>query len=282
MPAPDVSIVVPTHDRPESLVGCLAAIEGQTGCGSFEVIVVDDGSRDEARVAAVVAGAPHARLVRLEGKGPAAARNAGARAARAPILCFTDDDCEPEPTWAARLMETVRGGADAVGGRLANVRPDDPYGLATLSIVTAFAAVGGELGFVGSGSMACRADVFEEVPFDERYPFASEDRDWSLRIISKGYRLERNLDAVVVHMRQNTLVGFFQRYVRYGEGAYVFRRIHSGGRPGPTNTYALAIRKGFEQGPRVGALVILSQIATTIGFARAARGDRRKRLARLR
>ena len=110
---PAVSVVVPTRDRPSQLDACLAAIEAQTA-RSYEVVVVDDGSVDAAAVSAVVARAPHARLVRGGGRGPAAARNLGAAAARGPVLCFTDDDCRPEPGWIEAL---VAGVDDADGCR---------------------------------------------------------------------------------------------------------------------------------------------------------------------
>jgi GT2 family glycosyltransferase len=133
----------------------------------------------------------------------------------------------------------------------------------------------GERAFIGSLNMGCRADVFRQLPFDERYPFASEDRDWSHRFRAGGYRMSHNLEAVVVHTRRDDLAGFLRRYERYGQGAYLFRKIHSGGRPASGSFYTSMVRTGFSHGPRVGALVILSQVATAIGFARAARADRR-------
>ena len=103
-PAPAASIVIPTRDRPCDLERCLAAIARDPIAGR-EVIVVDDDSRDRDAVA-LVASRMGAGLVTGGGAGPAAARNAGARAARAPIVCFTDDDCEPSRrgpiAWPAR------------------------------------------------------------------------------------------------------------------------------------------------------------------------------------
>ncbi|MGH2951859.1 MAG: glycosyltransferase family 2 protein, partial [Solirubrobacterales bacterium] len=94
-----VSVVVPTRDRPESLARCLRALAGQE-LGELEIVVVDDGSRDRGTVEAVVARTSRARVIRLPGRGPAAARNVGARAAEGRVVCFTDDDCEADPGWA--------------------------------------------------------------------------------------------------------------------------------------------------------------------------------------
>ena len=103
-----VSVVVPTRDRPESLRRCLGALRAQD-LAELEVIVVDDGSRDRGAVEAALAGAaPGVRLLRTPGRGPAAARNRGVRAATGEVVCFTDDDCEPEPGWARLLAGRSR------------------------------------------------------------------------------------------------------------------------------------------------------------------------------
>ncbi len=64
-PVPRLCVVVPTRDRPERLARCLAALERQTA-DRFEIVVVDDASRDPGAVRAAVAGALRARLVRGE------------------------------------------------------------------------------------------------------------------------------------------------------------------------------------------------------------------------
>ena len=272
MPAPAVSIVVPTRNRPASLARCLARLDRQSGCGPFEIIVVDDASRDAARVAEAVTLVPRARLLRLDGRGPAAARNAGARAAQGSILCFTDDDFEPPLDWAARLVEAVLAGADAVSGQTVSVPPDHPFtGVARAVGESLREAPSGTVAFAASGNMACRADVFRAIPFDERYAFACEDRDWSVRLTAGGYRLVREPGALSFHNNPETLDRFLRRHVRYGEGAYLFRQLHSKGRPGPPRFYARLIRRGFREGLVVGVLVVLSQVAVAVGFARAGR-----------
>src|ERR671939_157896 len=109
--------VVTTFGRPESLSRCLAALcEQAFDPTDYEVIVADDAASDEARRVvtcwaerAVVRGLA-LRYVPVTGAhGPAAARNAGWRAAHGPIIAFTDDDCVPTPDWLAAGVAAVVG-----------------------------------------------------------------------------------------------------------------------------------------------------------------------------
>lgn len=108
-----VSVVVPTYRRPDRCLRLLRALGDQTlDPTAFEVVAVDDGSGDEttALLHGFRAEAPYLlRPQRIEvNRGPAAARNLGWRAAGAPIVAFTDDDCVPRPSW-------LEAGLDAIG-----------------------------------------------------------------------------------------------------------------------------------------------------------------------
>ena len=99
-----VSVVVPTRDRAERLRKLLASLRVQSiGLDSFEAIVVDDASGEDTRSlleAEEAADGLNLRTIRRERSGgPAAARNEGWRAARAPLVAFTDDDCVADPGW---------------------------------------------------------------------------------------------------------------------------------------------------------------------------------------
>lgn len=86
----------------------------------FEVVVVDDGSRDDTAAVltslAATSTVPLRSLVRRESGGPAAARNDGWRATRASLVAFTDDDCVPAPGWLQALVDALAD-ADVVQGR---------------------------------------------------------------------------------------------------------------------------------------------------------------------
>jgi glycosyltransferase involved in cell wall biosynthesis len=269
--SPAISVVVPTRDRARSLARCLDALEGQSTRDELEVIVVDDGSQRAGEIAALVGRRPGRRLLRESGRGPAAARNAGARAARAPILCFCDDDCEPLPGWAGALVARLRAGADAVAGETVNARPDDALASASqriASYLTRSSFRAGGAPFAPSNNLACRAEVLAAVPFDERYPSAAgEDRDWCARLATAGFELVLEPAARVEHRQEDDLAGFWRRHADFGRAARRFGAVHADGTlPSPLRFYAGLVRDGFRKGPRVGALVCLAQLATAYGY----------------
>lgn len=121
---PDVTVVVPVRNAAGLLPRLLAALDRSSFDGRWETVIVDDASTDTT---AAVAEGWGARVIRLERQsGPAASRNAGLRAARAPLVAFTDADCEPSPRWLAALVEALQDADLATGPVLP--RPDDPRG----------------------------------------------------------------------------------------------------------------------------------------------------------
>jgi GT2 family glycosyltransferase len=276
-----LSVIVPTRDRPAALSSCLDALSAQTAAHRLEVIVVDDGSLQPLAVAAAVARHPHARLLQGHGNGPAAARNVGAEEASGAVLCFTDDDCAPHPDWAERLAAEIDGGADAAAGRTlgAGGALADAAEFVAHAPARADSSNGSRVAFAPSNNLACAKTVWESVRFDESYPdAAAEDRDWCARLAQAGYAVVSVESACVVHRQDVTLRSFLQRQVRYGRGAYRFRRREGGrARLEPPGFYGALLRDAFAQGVTVGLLVVLAQIATAFGFMRAAAAQRRHR-----
>jgi glycosyltransferase involved in cell wall biosynthesis len=115
---PAVSVVVPARNSAATLPRTLAALAAQDYAGEAEIVLVDDGSGDDTAALAERAGV---RVIRLEHQhGPAGARNAGIAATSAPLIAFTDADCEPAPGWLRALVAALAG-ADLVSGP---VHPD--------------------------------------------------------------------------------------------------------------------------------------------------------------
>jgi glycosyltransferase involved in cell wall biosynthesis len=112
------SVVVATHNRVDFLSGLLAALERQTI--DVEVVITDDGSTDgtwqRLEQLAAATTLPVLALRVAHTGGPSLPRNTAVAHARCPWLAVTDDDCLPEPGWAAALVAALAGGAWVVQG----------------------------------------------------------------------------------------------------------------------------------------------------------------------
>jgi glycosyltransferase involved in cell wall biosynthesis len=110
VPAADVSVVVAAYNEADHIAGLLDSLRRQTLLPR-EVIVADDGSRDDTSAIAEHRGA---RVLRLPHRGPAVARNRGARAAVGDVLVFLDGDMACAPRFLERLVAPIAAG-HAVG-----------------------------------------------------------------------------------------------------------------------------------------------------------------------
>jgi glycosyltransferase involved in cell wall biosynthesis len=94
-----IGVIIPTYNRSEVLLSCLAHLERQTW-KDFEVVVVDDGSTDSTpgRMEEYQRKGPLSlRYIRQENSGPARARNAAIRALRSPVCLMIGDDILASP-----------------------------------------------------------------------------------------------------------------------------------------------------------------------------------------
>jgi GT2 family glycosyltransferase len=130
MSEPAIAVVVPSHDRGLRLRWLLNALEEQTlELSQFEVVVCHD-SRGEETDALLrshpLAAAGVLRHVRAEpGHGPSFKRNIAWRAARAPLIAFTDDDCRPPAEWLERALAAARANPGAIVQGATRPDPDE-------------------------------------------------------------------------------------------------------------------------------------------------------------
>ncbi|HUZ21440.1 MAG TPA: glycosyltransferase [Acidimicrobiales bacterium] len=105
---PDVTIVIPTCNRPHFLRRALASIANQT-FRSFEVVVVNDAGSDPTRVIDIARQHFEVRLITHDHNlGAAAAQNSGLRAARGEAICILGDDDLFHPHHLQKLWEAYR------------------------------------------------------------------------------------------------------------------------------------------------------------------------------
>ncbi|HLI39902.1 MAG TPA: HAD-IIIA family hydrolase [Streptosporangiaceae bacterium] len=196
-------VVIPTVGRP-CLQDCLDALAAARGPLPCEVVLADDrrDTPEPLPVRVPRALADRVTVVTLEGRGPAAARNAGWRAAQPqPWAVFLDDDVRVGPRWRAELAADLTGLPPEVAGVQGVIevplprgrRPTDAErgtaGLATARWITA--------------DMAYRRSALAAAGgFDERFPRAfREDVDLALRLLGQGWTLRRGSRRTVHPVR---------------------------------------------------------------------------------
>ncbi len=226
---PAVSVVVATHDRPERLAALLESLRGQSlDVDSFEVVVVDDGSGPDT--AAVLErerdreGLHLNVLSRSTSAGPAVARNEGWRAARAPVVAFTDDDCEATATWLADgLAACDRAHGTPVQGQTEpNPRELDSMGPFTRTLDIPRAGP-----FYQTCNIFYPRELLERLGgFDESYPApGGEDTDLAWRTLELGLDIPFAEDAVVLHAVEDLgPAGHLRVALRWSDAMYLFRR----------------------------------------------------------
>jgi GT2 family glycosyltransferase len=285
---PSCTVVVPTRDRPAMLGDCLESIaRSDYPRELLEVIVVDDGDGEDPRPASVVGAARDGldvSLRRTGGRGPAAARNAGASDARGTVLLFTDDDCRVDAQWLRSLSQSIRSApTTAAGGRIVNRLGDNRWSTASQRVIDMvyayYNADPAQATFVASNNLAVHADAFRELGgFDERFRWA-EDRDFCRRLLAAGHELIYVPAAVVEHAHRLTGQSFVQQQFAYGRGAFHFHRtaVREGDSQAARTCgfYADAARRlvrpeGYGEGQQVAQAAVEIggwQLANAAGFA---------------
>lgn len=116
-----VSVILPTYNEADNIIGMIEDIETTLGAGEFEVIVVDDNSPDgtSALVARAAATRPWLRLVtRTKDRGLIPSISEGLRQARYDICVWMDSDRSMKAEAIPRLVAEIEAGADlAIGSR---------------------------------------------------------------------------------------------------------------------------------------------------------------------
>jgi glycosyltransferase involved in cell wall biosynthesis len=242
-----ISVVVATRNRAQSIAACVGSLATAAleDVGSWELIVVDNGSTDGTAALVADLGRRHAlslRYILEERVGVSAARNAGIRAARYPIIAFTDDDCVLDASWLGGIcrafaadptLGVVCGRVDLYDGRDAPIAIR-PY--ADRQHVTSLAAIRAR----GLGcNMAIARTVIDDVGgFDESFGpgtwcSAAEDHELYYRALRANHKIVFDPEIRIRHAhgrRDPQVVDAIKRHYARGYGALLGKYIRRGDR----------------------------------------------------
>src|SRR3989344_682772 len=219
---PFVSVIIATYNSKRSLINCIKSVESQNYVGKLEIVVVDDGSTDGTlETIRSRKWKKSVKILKQSRKGPAAARNLGARNARGVIFAFTDADCVAPRKWIGNIISTYRRFPEIVGigGPL---QPSKNNIFSALEIIKNKSLhkmrnktiIGREEVPVGfTNNMSYKADIFHKFKgFDEYFDKpAGEDFDLKQRICKAGYKVAFTPNPIL-HMEDYDL-GYMLRQI---------------------------------------------------------------------
>jgi GT2 family glycosyltransferase len=214
---PAISVVVPVRDGERRLPALLGSLAAQTLARErFEIVVVDNASRDLTAEAARTGGAN--TVVSEPVPGRARARNAGVAAASADRIAFVDADCSAQPGWLEALAGCLERSPLAAGpvNLLTGSPPARAERLEALWRFKQAEHVERD-GWAASANLGIRRDAFAAVGgFDVAYERIGEDVDLCLRARSAGYGLAYCPDAAVDHAAETRVATVLRRGVAHG------------------------------------------------------------------
>ena len=102
------SVIIPLYNKAPYVAKAIQSVLAQTYM-DYELIVVDDGSKDDSNAIAAQAleGQPHCRLLRQENAGVSMARNNGVAESKGDYLCFLDADDWWGPTFLEEISRLI-------------------------------------------------------------------------------------------------------------------------------------------------------------------------------
>lgn len=225
---PKLTLVVATYNRAGSLLKLLGDLDQQTlGADQYEVIVVDDGSRQPAEdYTAKLSVSYPLTVIRQANQGRVVARNAGIAAAAHDVIVLTDDDMQFEPQFLAAHQKAHAEGATLVFGHIRW-----PAHVANMPVYEQFHDMNLQKSYEGfrqgtipldgfrlcSGNVSFRKSEFHAVGGFDPDLASNEDRDLGIALERHGAKIAFAHDAVSIHFSDHgSLNGWLRGCQRYG------------------------------------------------------------------
>ena len=191
MSAPFFSVIIPVYNRAHALARAIESVRAQS-CQDFEIVVVDDGSKDDARAVAESFGDPRIRFIRQENEGGGVARNTAIDHAVGRYIAPLDSDDVFLPHHLAE-MKLLLDGTEKLAGyaRVIVDRGDGKTFLKPPRAIRAGEDMGeyllAERGFVPTITVVVPREIAAKVRYHVNLRPA-EDTDFAMRLALAGVR----------------------------------------------------------------------------------------------
>jgi glycosyltransferase involved in cell wall biosynthesis len=188
---PFFSVIIPVYNRAQALRAAIASVRAQT-CQDFEIVVVDDGSKDDPRSVAESFGDSRIRFFRQDNQGGGAARNTALDKAQGRFIAPLDSDDIFLPEHLARMKALLDGSTNLVGyARMRVDRGEDRVFLKPPRAIHPDEEMAAYLlcdrGFVPTITIAVEREMAKAVRYHTRL-IAAEDTDFAIRLSLAGCR----------------------------------------------------------------------------------------------
>ncbi|MCX6710084.1 MAG: glycosyltransferase [Candidatus Woesearchaeota archaeon] len=226
----EISVVVPVYNGKRTIRKTLDSLLSQKIGRSYEIIAVDDGSRDETPKILSEYRKRGIRVITQKNAGPASARNAGWKKARGKIVAFTDSDCRPVQDWLSSITKPFSDrNVGGVGGTYRTENRDKILArYIGLDIELRHSRFKREIEGTGSFSIAFRKNLLERTGgFDETYrkPTA-EDFDLCFAVRNLGKKIIFEPKAIVYHYHPEHFSNFMREQMRHARArAYMYKKF---------------------------------------------------------
>lgn len=247
--APPLSIIVPAYNEELNAVSTVMSLL-QQNYDEYEVVFVDDGSKDDTfrRVREAFAGHPRVQVLTKPNGGKASALNFGLLKSRYDFVVCIDADTQLDPNALREIAKPFRD--PSVGAVAGNVRVGnqinwltkwqsieyttaqnfDRMAFAYLNCIT---VVPGAIG--AFRRVAVMGETFVNIPENDFGPLCNfrshktivgnyqtdtlaEDCDLTINILKKGYRIAQNNDAIAITESPETIQQFLKQRFRWTFG----------------------------------------------------------------
>jgi glycosyltransferase involved in cell wall biosynthesis len=189
--APTFSIVIPAFNRAKIIGRALQSVLSQS-FSDFEIVVVDDGSKDDLEAVVSAISDPRIRYVWQENAGGSAARNRGIDEARGRYIAFLDSDDMFLPGHLAIMWQLVSGRNDLVAYAPVVVDRQNgktflkpPRGIGANEDMAEYLCC--SRGFLQTSTLVVPADIAKKVRYRQGMPFG-QDTDFAIRLSLAGCR----------------------------------------------------------------------------------------------
>ena len=220
-----ITAYIPAYNAGEYLARTIEGLLSQTQPFD-EVLVIDDGSRDDT--VAVASRYPAVRIVKhVKNRGLAAARNTAFAEARNELIASVDADVVAEPEWIATLLPhlddpkvigaggiLVEGVRKTLADRWRDARMAQQWGPALLR---------NPKFLYGSNNIFRKSAVVEAGGYNEFHRSCGEDPDLAARVRARGWDLVYDPAARAIHQRYDStssILDMYWRWWRFGNQAY--------------------------------------------------------------